>query len=280
MGDFNWWLLIIGVVAGGLPHVARPGRVDSAGSATSARRSCPPRPRGSRGRWRRRPWTRRSPRTSCGRIAATSGFPPPDMLVAPEDLASLEEQGVATEPPADLVSARRSPRRRAGLRVAPVRGDATESRRPAPRRPARLEAAGEDLRRSPPPPIGQRDAERRSAGRSASPLTGPAQRPQVARPVHLPEARRGCRPPRPSSRTPGRRPRAARSLATATSSPVEGENSSVPMPRRAPRASRRARPAARRAARSRARSPGSSPRGPRPRPRWRELRLGRGESCR
>ena len=31
------------------------------------------------------------------------GFPPPDMLVAPEDLPALEAGGLDVEPPADLV---------------------------------------------------------------------------------------------------------------------------------------------------------------------------------
>ena len=72
-------------------HVARPRRLE------------PPRARGRRARaarrgrvdravvGRARASTRTPPRPSCARIAATSGFPPPDVLVAPEELEALQQ---------------------------------------------------------------------------------------------------------------------------------------------------------------------------------------------
>jgi hypothetical protein len=103
MGDFNWWLLIIGVVAGGLltwlvlaESTRREREIVEAELPAEAA------------------WI-------AGTLATPAldaplaeevlrahrrylGFPPPDVLVAPEDLAALEGQGVAGEPPADLVA--------------------------------------------------------------------------------------------------------------------------------------------------------------------------------
>jgi hypothetical protein len=103
MGDFNWWLLIIGVVAGGLltwlvlAESTRREReiVDAELPAEAA-------------------WIARTLATPAVDAAAAEdvlrahrrylGFPPPDVLVAPDDLDALEGQGVAIEPPADLVA--------------------------------------------------------------------------------------------------------------------------------------------------------------------------------
>jgi len=104
MGDFNWWLLIIGVVAGGLLTwlvLAESTRHDrDIGEAELPAEA---------------EWIARTLATPAVDAALAEdvlrahrrylGFPPPDVLVAPGDLASLEEQGVATEPPADLVAA-------------------------------------------------------------------------------------------------------------------------------------------------------------------------------
>ena len=103
MGDFNWWLLIIGVVAGGL--------LTWLVLAESTRRE---REIGEQELPAEAAWI-------AGTLAIPSvdaavaedvlrahrrylGFPPPDVLVAPGELAALEGQGVAAEPPADLVA--------------------------------------------------------------------------------------------------------------------------------------------------------------------------------
>jgi hypothetical protein len=104
MGDFNWWLLIIGVVAGGLLTwlvLAESKRQEGEIGETELPAEAA--------------WIARTLATPA--VDATLaedvlrahrrylGFPPPDVLAAPEDLGSLEEQGFATAPPADLVSA-------------------------------------------------------------------------------------------------------------------------------------------------------------------------------
>jgi hypothetical protein len=104
MGDFNWWLLIIGVVAGGLLTwlvLAESKRQEGEIGETELPAEAA--------------WIARTLATPAVDAALAEdvlrahrrylGFPPPDVLVAPEDLASLGEQGFATEPPADLVSA-------------------------------------------------------------------------------------------------------------------------------------------------------------------------------
>ena len=104
MGDFNWWLLIIGVVAGGLLTwlvLAESKREEGEIGETELPAEAA--------------WIARTLATPAVDAALAEdvlrahrrylGFPPPDVLVAPEDLASIGEQGFATEPPADLVSA-------------------------------------------------------------------------------------------------------------------------------------------------------------------------------
>jgi len=103
MGDFNWWLLIIGVVAGGLLTwlvLAESKRQEGEIGETELPAEAA--------------WIARTLATPAVDAALAEdvlrahrrylGFPPPDVLVAPEDLASIGEQGFATEPPADLVS--------------------------------------------------------------------------------------------------------------------------------------------------------------------------------
>ena len=104
MGDFNWWLLIIGVVAGGLLTwlvLAESKRQEGEIGETELPAEAA--------------WIARTLATPAVDAALAEdvlrahrrylGLPPPDVLVAPEDLASLGEQGFATEPPADLVAA-------------------------------------------------------------------------------------------------------------------------------------------------------------------------------
>ena len=104
MGDFNWWLLIIGVVAGGLLTwlvLAESKREEGEIGETELPAEAA--------------WIARTLATPAVDAAIAEdvlrahrrylGFPPPDVLVAPEDLASIGEQGFATEPPADLVAA-------------------------------------------------------------------------------------------------------------------------------------------------------------------------------
>jgi hypothetical protein len=103
MGDFNWWLLIIGVVAGGLLTwlvLAESKREEGEIGETELPAEAA--------------WIARTLATPAVDSALAEdvlrahrrylGFPPPDVLVAPEDLASIGEQGFAPEPPADLVS--------------------------------------------------------------------------------------------------------------------------------------------------------------------------------
>jgi hypothetical protein len=101
VAEFNWWLLIVGVVAGGvltwlvLADTTRREReiADEELLAEAA-------------------WITKA---VGGRVAPDVaedvlrahrrylGFPPPDVLVAPEDLPALEADGLESEPPADLV---------------------------------------------------------------------------------------------------------------------------------------------------------------------------------
>jgi hypothetical protein len=101
VAEFNWWLLIVGVVAGGvltwlvLADTTRREReiADEELLAEAA-------------------WITKA---VGGRVASDVaedvlrahrrylGFPPPDVLVAPEDLPALEADGLESEPPADLV---------------------------------------------------------------------------------------------------------------------------------------------------------------------------------
>jgi hypothetical protein len=104
MGDFNWWLLIIGVVAGGL--------LTWLVLAESTRRE---REIGERELPAEAAWIARTLATPAVDAAAAEdvlrahrrylGFPPPDVLVEPEELTSLGEQGVVADPPADRVAA-------------------------------------------------------------------------------------------------------------------------------------------------------------------------------
>jgi hypothetical protein len=101
VAEFNWWLLIVGVVAGGL--------LTWLVLADTTRRE---REIGDEELLAEAAWITKA---VGGRVAPEVaedvlrahrrylGFPPPDVLVAPEDLPALEGDGLEAEPPADLV---------------------------------------------------------------------------------------------------------------------------------------------------------------------------------
>jgi hypothetical protein len=101
VAEFNWWLLIVGVVAGGV--------LTWLVLADTTRRE---REIGDEELLAEAAWITKA---VAGRVDASAaedvlrahrrylGFPPPDVLVAPEDLPALEGTGVDAEPPADLV---------------------------------------------------------------------------------------------------------------------------------------------------------------------------------
>lgn len=103
MGDFSWWLLIIGVVGGGLLTwlvLADSQRLErEIGEEELAAEAA---------------WIERTLRTPLldARVAEDVlrahrrylGFPPPDVLVSPEELPELADHRVVAEPPADLVA--------------------------------------------------------------------------------------------------------------------------------------------------------------------------------
>ena len=101
VAEFNWWLLIVGVVAGAL--------LTWLVLADTTRRE---REIGDEELLAEAAWITKA---VGGRVAPEVaedvlrahrrylGFPPPDVLVAPEDLPALERDGLEAEPPADLV---------------------------------------------------------------------------------------------------------------------------------------------------------------------------------
>ena len=101
VAEFNWWLLIVGVVAGGV--------LTWLVLADTTRRE---REIGDEELLAEAAWITKA---VGGRVDADVaedvlrahrrylGFPPPDMLVAPDDLPALEREGLDAEPPADLV---------------------------------------------------------------------------------------------------------------------------------------------------------------------------------
>ena len=101
VAEFNWWLLIVGVVAGGV--------LTWLVLADTTRRE---REIGDEELVAEAAWITKA---VAGRVDAAAaedvlrahrrylGFPPPDLLVAPEDLPALEREGLDAEPPADLV---------------------------------------------------------------------------------------------------------------------------------------------------------------------------------
>ena len=98
--EFNWWLLIVGVVGG--------GALTWLVLADSTRRE---REIGEEELTAEAAWIARtldSPIVDAGTAEDVLrahrrylGFPPPDVLVAPEELATLEADGAIAEPPAD-----------------------------------------------------------------------------------------------------------------------------------------------------------------------------------
>ena len=103
VAEFNWWLLIVGVVAGGV--------LTWLVLADTTRRE---REIGDEELLAEAAWITKA---VAGRVDADAaedvlrahrrylGFPPPDVLVAPEDLPTLEGGGLDVDPPADLVDA-------------------------------------------------------------------------------------------------------------------------------------------------------------------------------
>ena len=101
VAEFNWWLLIVGVVAGGV--------LTWLVLADTTRRE---REIGDEELLAEAAWITKA---VAGRVDADAaedvlrahrrylGFPPPDVLVAPEDLPALMVEGLDAEPPADLV---------------------------------------------------------------------------------------------------------------------------------------------------------------------------------
>ena len=103
VAEFNWWLLIVGVVAGGV--------LTWLVLADTTRRE---REIGDEELLAEAAWITKA---VAGRVDADVaedvlrahrrylGFPPPDVLVAPDDLPALVDEGLDAEPPADLVDA-------------------------------------------------------------------------------------------------------------------------------------------------------------------------------
>jgi hypothetical protein len=103
VAEFNWWLLIVGVLAGGL--------LTWLVLADTMRRE---REIGEEELTAEAVWIanavggRVDPPVAEAVLRAHRrylGFPPPDVLAAPEDLPALEADGLVTDPPPDLVEA-------------------------------------------------------------------------------------------------------------------------------------------------------------------------------
>ena len=139
VAEFNWWLLIVGVVAGGV--------LTWLVLADTTRRE---REIGDEELLAEAAWITKA---VGGRVAPEVaedvlrahrrylGFPPPDVLVAPEDLPALEVDGLETEPPADLVEP-------AEDELAPVEAASLES----PSAPDAVEPASDAVARADEPP--------------------------------------------------------------------------------------------------------------------------------
>ena len=219
VAEFNWWLLIVGGRRGGAglarrlrlaPSRGRHGRAGALGrgpvdrrgdraagwTRTRPRHPPPPRrylgfrPRTSRcddprSRW----WARREPpRTSA------------------EPATDDRRRRARTRPPGSrrLIGGTRARRRPGARRASDVAADQREHAgsggRPATdRRTTRDRPQAASPHRAPAGPSApsRPPARRRPVDRSP--------RPQVARPEHLADPARGCRRPRPSTRTPGLR---------------------------------------------------------------------------
>ena len=108
VAEFNWWLLILGVLAGGL--------LTWLVLADTTRRE---REIGDEEMRAEAAWIARSETGVDAAVAETVlrahrrylGYPPPDVLALPEDLPGLEAEGLATAPPPDLVEADPGPER-------------------------------------------------------------------------------------------------------------------------------------------------------------------------
>ncbi|HEX5829295.1 MAG TPA: hypothetical protein VFY23_17335 [Candidatus Limnocylindrales bacterium] len=103
MPDFSWWLLILGVVAGGL--LTWLVLADS----TRREREIGDEEMAAEATWIARTLDRPEVDAAVAEDVLRAhrrylGFPPPDVLVAPEELVALGAQGVTAEPPSDLVA--------------------------------------------------------------------------------------------------------------------------------------------------------------------------------
>ena len=139
VAEFNWWLLIVGVVAGGVLTWL------VLADTTSREREIGDEELLAEAAWiTKAVGGRVAPEVAEDVLRAHRrylGFPPPDVLVAPEDLPALEVDGLETEPPADLVEP-------AEDELAPVEAASLES----PSAPDAVEPASDAVARADEPP--------------------------------------------------------------------------------------------------------------------------------
>ena len=103
VAEFNWWLLIVGVLAGGLLTWL------VLADTTRREREIGDEEMAAEAAWIARsvggPVDARLAETVLRAHRRYLGYPPPDVLASPDELTGLEGDGLATEPPPDLVEA-------------------------------------------------------------------------------------------------------------------------------------------------------------------------------